>query len=208
MRKMKKNKPKAIILDAFDVLISDGIRGMARKMALEVGLADWPEFFQQLPFWQENWHRLWRGEIDEREMERGITPQLGKERARRFFMGWQGLTKADEKLVGLIRRLKTKGNLKLGLLVNTPPKLLEYLRQEIPLNLFDEVVFSCEVGVMKPDQRIFEIMVKKLGIRIEECLFIDDSQENIESAKKLGMQTIQFKNQRDLERELRVRGVI
>lgn len=205
---MKKGKSKAIIFDAFGVLISDGARGMARKLALEMGLADWPEFFQELPFWQENWQKLWLGEMDEEEMEKGIASRLGKEKAKRFFTGWRELTKADEKMVGLIRKLKTKGNLKLGLLVNTPPKLLEYLRQEIPLNLFDEAVFSCETGLMKPDKRIFEMIAKKLGIKTEECLLIDDSQENIEAAKKLGMQTIKFEDYSNLEKELKAKGVI
>jgi putative hydrolase of the HAD superfamily len=205
---MEKSKPKAIIFDAFGVLISDGIRGMAKKLALEMGLTEWPEFFQQLPFWQENWQKLWRGEISEEEMEKGITPQLGEEKARRFFAGWRGLTKADKKMLDLLRELKKKKDFKLGFLVNTPPKLLEYLKQEIPLSLFDEVVFSCEAGLIKPDQRIFEKMVKKLGVKMVECLFIDDSQENIEAAKKLEMQTIQFKNKRHLEEELKTKGVI
>ena len=181
---------------------------MARKLALEMGLAEWPEFFQEMPFWQENWQKLWLGEISEEEMEEGIASQLGEERARRFFAGWRGLTKADEKMVGLIRKLKKKGSFKLGFLVNTPPKLLEYLKQEIPLILFDEVVFSCEAGLIKPDQRIYKIMVKKLGIKTRECLFIDDSQENIKAAEELGMQTIKFKDYSNLEKELRDRGVI
>lgn len=205
---MKKGKPKAIIFDAYDVLISDGIRGMAKKLALEMGLADWSEFFQQLPFWQKNWPKLWRGEMSEEEMERGIAPQLGKERIRRFFAGWRRLTKADIEMLDLLKKLKRKKEFKLGFLVNTPPKLLEYLKQEIPLSLFDEVVFSCEVGLIKPDQEIYKIMIEKLGVKAGECLFIDDSQENIEAAKKLGMQTIQFKNKRSLEKELKTKGVI
>jgi len=205
---MKKGKPKAIIFDAFDVLINDGVRGMARKLALEMGLADWPEFFQQLPFWQENWQKLWLGKMSEKEMERGITSQLGEKRARRFFAGWKRLTKADEKMVDLLKRIKRKKEFRLGFLVNTPPKLLEYLKQEIPLSLFDEVVFSCEIGLMKPDQQIFKVMTKKLGVKIEECLFIDDSGKNIMAAKKIGMQTIRFKNYKILKRKLKLKGIL
>ena len=98
--------------------------------------------------------------------------------------------------------------MRLGFLVNTPPKLLEFLKQEIPLSLFDEVVFSCEIGLMKPDQRIFKVMTKKLGVKMEECLFIDDSRKNIIAAKKLGMQTIRFKDYKILKRKLKLKGIL
>jgi len=106
------DKPKAIIFDAFDVLLSDGIRGKARELAREKGLSDWPEFFQQLPFWQENWQKLWLGGMTEEEMEKGVASQLGKEKARRFFAGWRGLTKADKKMLDLLRELKKKKRFK------------------------------------------------------------------------------------------------
>jgi len=93
-------------------------------------------------------------------------------------------------------------------LVNTPPKLLGYLKQEIPLDLFDEVLSSCEAGLMKPDLRFFEMMVEKLKIRPEDCLFIDDSQKNVEAAAKLGMQVIRFENYQSLKKELGERGII
>jgi putative hydrolase of the HAD superfamily len=205
---MKKDKPKAIIFDAFDVLISDGIRGMARKLAREMGLSDWPEFFQELPFWQDNWEKLWKGEINEKQMEEGITPHLGKEKTERFFAGWQGLTKADNKMLDLLKEIRRKKEFKLGFLVNTPPKLLEYLKQEIPLSLFDETLFSCEQGLIKPEIRIYRIIIKKLRVKPEECLLIDNSQENIKTAKKLGMKTIRFKDYKTLKRRLKQKGIL
>lgn len=52
---------------------------------------------------------------------------------------------------------------------------------------FDEVVFSAEHGVRKPDPAIFHLVLGKLGVPPEQCLFVDDSEENLAAAYKLGI---------------------
>jgi putative hydrolase of the HAD superfamily len=62
---------------------------------------------------------------------------------------------------------------------------------------------SCFLGMKKPDE---EIYVKALEIsqrQAEECVFIDDRALNLDAPKRLGMQTIQFQNAAQLERDLR-----
>jgi putative hydrolase of the HAD superfamily len=54
-------------------------------------------------------------------------------------------------------------------------------------NTFDEVVFSAEHGVRKPDPAIFRLVLAKLGVPAERCLFVDDSEENLAAAHKLGI---------------------
>ncbi|MFJ9446435.1 HAD family hydrolase [Kitasatospora sp. NPDC101235] len=51
---------------------------------------------------------------------------------------------------------------------------------------FDVVVLSADVGVRKPDPAIFRIVVDRLGVSAEECLFVDDSEMNLEAAAELG----------------------
>jgi putative hydrolase of the HAD superfamily len=58
--------------------------------------------------------------------------------------------------------------------------------------LFDLIVSSAEEGVKKPHSRIYEIMLERLGIIPEEAVFVDDSAENIEAARALGIHSIQF----------------
>jgi putative hydrolase of the HAD superfamily len=53
--------------------------------------------------------------------------------------------------------------------------------------LIDEAVFSCAVGVAKPDRRIYEIAAERLGVSIEECVFIDDRSEFVAGAVEAGM---------------------
>ncbi|WP_283135431.1 HAD-IA family hydrolase [Rhizohabitans arisaemae] len=52
---------------------------------------------------------------------------------------------------------------------------------------FDEVVFSAEHGVRKPDPAIFRLVLSKLGVPAERCLFVDDSEENLAAAHRLGL---------------------
>ncbi|MYW06547.1 HAD-IA family hydrolase [Streptomyces sp. SID3343] len=54
-------------------------------------------------------------------------------------------------------------------------------------NTFDEVVFSAEHGVRKPDPAIFRLVLDKLGVSAERCLFVDDSEENLAAAYRLGI---------------------
>jgi len=57
---------------------------------------------------------------------------------------------------------------------------------------FEPCLLSCEVGIAKPDKRIFELALKKIGLPANECLYIDDRIEHLRTAKQLGFKTIQF----------------
>ena len=55
--------------------------------------------------------------------------------------------------------------------------------------LFDKVYLSHQIGMRKPNKETFEWVLKDAGILAQETLFIEDSIQHIESAKKLGIQT-------------------
>ena len=58
--------------------------------------------------------------------------------------------------------------------------------------VFDAMEISCEDKIKKPDERAYISILKKLNVKPEECVFIDDKQENLDAAEKLGMHTILF----------------
>lgn len=60
--------------------------------------------------------------------------------------------------------------------------------------LFDEVLFSCDVHQLKPEHEIYETFLSRFGLKAEECVFIDDMNYNIESACLLGFNGIVFFN--------------
>jgi HAD superfamily hydrolase (TIGR01509 family) len=64
------------------------------------------------------------------------------------------------------------------------------------------------VMTMKPEREIFELTLRRLGLRAEECLFIDDSLKNVEAAAAMDFQIIHFQNPHQLEGELIRRALL
>ena len=68
---------------------------------------------------------------------------------------------------------------------------------------FFPVIISCDVGMRKPDMKIYKLTLKKLKLKPYETIFIDNRNWNLDPAKKLGMKTILFKNNKQTIRELK-----
>jgi putative hydrolase of the HAD superfamily len=77
------------------------------------------------------------------------------------------------------------------------------------LDLFDVFVCSGEVGVAKPDVRIYAMTAERLGLQAAECVFIDDSERNVDAARAAGMAAVHFRIDQghDLEVQLAELGV-
>ena len=113
-----------------------------------------------------------------------------------------------EETVRILERLHSNGHRLVGL-SNWSAEKFRLTRERYALfNLFDDIVVSGEVGVMKPEHEIFEFTLRKLELRAEECLFIDDSKPNVDAAAAIGFQTIHFRSPQQLEQELRALRLI
>lgn len=82
-------------------------------------------------------------------------------------------------------------------LSNAHKSFYRYFPRYFDLAFFDGVVVSADVHTVKPDTEIYKHLLEKYGLIAEECLFIDDRQDNVEGAIKAGMKAIQFKNNFD-----------
>jgi 2-haloacid dehalogenase len=76
------------------------------------------------------------------------------------------------------------------------------------MDWFDGIVISGEVKLIKPDPRIYGVLLERIGRRAEECLFIDDAEANIAVADQLGFKTIRFESPEKLANELKSRGLL
>ncbi len=76
------------------------------------------------------------------------------------------------------------------------------------LDCFKEIVISGAVKMAKPDPRIFEVLLEKIGHPARECLLIDDSAENIRVARGLDFATIRFESPEQLRVELNRMGLL
>jgi epoxide hydrolase-like predicted phosphatase len=133
-------------------------------------------------------HALERGESPHTEFEQVLASQLvlldggpvpGEGLLARMFAG----TVLDEAMLDLFRRLHS-GGVPTGLLSNSWGGG-DYPREMFP-DLFDAVVISGEVGMRKPEPRIFRHAADLLGLDPQECVFIDDIQANITAAERAG----------------------
>lgn len=112
-----------------------------------------------------------------------------------------------ESTVAVLERAYRQGY-PLYALSNWPAETFEKVRQKYEfLSWFDEIVISGELGIAKPDLRIFRYTLAKINRPAEECVFIDDTDANIAAAGSLGFQTIRFQDAPQLEVELRAHGV-
>lgn len=76
------------------------------------------------------------------------------------------------------------------------------------LDWFDGLLISGEVGLVKPDPRIFELLAARFGIAPEETVLVDDQAENVNAAARLGFVAIRFCDAPQLRRDLEAIGVL
>ncbi len=98
----------------------------------------------------------------------------------------------DRNLVNFIRSLR--GKIHTGLISNAWSGMRAFLEKEKFIELFDTVIISAEVGMMKPDTGIYQIALEQAGVKAEQAVFIDDIQANIDASEKIGMKGILFKD--------------
>ena len=96
----------------------------------------------------------------------------------------------DRELIAFIRSLRPRR--RTGIISNAWPDVRDYIVEKKFDDAFDHIVISAEVGVMKPKAEIYQIALDQLGVSPNEAVFVDDSSENIEGARAVGMSAIHF----------------
>lgn len=147
------------------------------------------------------------GKVTEDEFWQRMAKDLGKPIPKNTHELWRkGFGEKlvfDEKVVNFIKSLKHK-EIKIAVLSNTLPPWAEIVRKRGGFDVFDVVANSCETGFSKPDVMAYKWVVKKLGEKPEEILFVDDKGENLEPARKLKMQTLLAQNSEQVIKEVSV----
>lgn len=111
-------------------------------------------------------------------------------------------TPFNKNVVKLINDLKEKGY-KVATLSNVIKPHEKIHRKAGCYKLFSKVFLSDRLGMKKPDAEIYRYVSRALNVRPDECVFIDDVLENVTGARKVGMNTILFKNAQQLEKDLK-----
>jgi putative hydrolase of the HAD superfamily len=151
---------------------------------------------------------LERGEITEESfLERlatALEPELGhRPHLHRFREVFFGALHPNEPMIELMRELKTSG-LRMAMLTNNVREWEPVWRPMLPVDeIFETVVDSAFVGARKPEARIYELTVERIGIPAESCLFIDDMLPNCEGAREIGLNAVHFQDNDQAIAEIR-----
>lgn len=191
------NKYKAVIFDLFHTLTSaNSVNAPGRETADILGVS------------QEQWNaqifnysndRLTGKNKDAyeivREMAHVINPAITEDtikeatesRVRRFNYA---LINIDPKVQEVLKKVE-KLNILMGLLSNADVQEVSAWDQSPIKYLFDSVVFSCDVGFVKPQAEIYEISLKQLGVKPDEVLFVGDGGcDELKGAQEVGIKTV------------------
>jgi putative hydrolase of the HAD superfamily len=195
---MKKMKPDAIVFDLCGVLISKGFRSAAPQLAKTFGLPI-PDIRRA---YTQHERPFDLGNIDSKEFWRRVLLDLGRERDPAMLN--ELVTTAyqwNPGMQSLIDEL-SKNNL-LILLTNFRDEWFNLIDQRLSISrYFSDVVISSRVHKVKPDSSMFLEIPARSGLLLNRLLFIDDVEENVQAASRLGMQTIHFSDSVDLRQTL------
>lgn len=100
-----------------------------------------------------------------------------------------GYSAANQVLFAYIKD-ELKPHYKVGILSNASGNYLDTLFTPEQVTLFDETVLSSDVGMVKPQRDVYELIARKLNVTPEECIFVDDREVYCAAARDVGMQAI------------------
>jgi putative hydrolase of the HAD superfamily len=124
-----------------------------------------------------------------------LEPVLGhRPEMHRFSEIYFEALQPNEPMIELMREIKRSGR-RMALLTNNVREWEPLWRTMLPVDeIFEFVVDSGFVGIRKPDPPIYEMTIARLsGVSAENCLFVDDLAPNIETARAIGMNAVQFR---------------
>ena len=183
--------PDAIIADAF---ADPSVRAVVRAQ-----LIDHPD-----------WLALDRGALSQHDAigRAAIRTGLPPEHIASFFRRVPHALVAIPETVALMYRLKTAGH-RLYCLSNMQTASIDHLERVYTFwDVFEGVVVSCRIRLIKPEPAIYAYLLEKHGLRGGDTVFIDDTAVNLEAAARFGIRTIQFEDTAQCERRLVAMGCL
>lgn len=192
---------RAILFDLGNVVERDHRLAVLAGFETAWGLT--PGALQTIPAEEDLWDDWATGRIDEATFwrlalaRRGVVaPDLAS-----LMSAVAQASELDPEVLSIVQELR--GRYQLILLTNYTREWLAVLRARYPLaDWFDVIVNSADVGMRKPDPRIYQWTCARLGVTPAECLFVDDRPRNTEVAVALGMRVIVFESAAQLRAAL------
>jgi len=199
-------KITTLFFDVGGVILTNGWDSVARRAAIAKFQLDSAEFEQRHELANPAWER---GEISLEEYLARTIFYRGRTFSRLDFEDFmyaqsQELTESLEFARGIARSRQYL----MAVINNEAAEINAYRIQKFGLrDMFAAFFSSCYVGIRKPDVGIYQMALRVMQRNSEECIFVDDRAENVEGARKAGMNGVHFQNVAQLSAELKNLGV-
>jgi epoxide hydrolase-like predicted phosphatase len=188
---------KAVILDFDGVLIRaeshNAHHAWDERLGLPTGSVEraihHSDLWIQAQLGRISYQAYWKGVAELLYTSPDVIPELRRD----FFSG----DRLNYKLVDYIRELR-KHDIQIALLCNATAHLKKRLEEFGVQDIFDHVLISAEIGVMKPDPTAFRVALQALGTAPQETIYVDDSYINVRAAQSVNLDTILFRPDTDL----------
>lgn len=197
---------KGIIFDIGGVIVEVRIKSFLEHFVKITGFSK--EQLYSMIMMGGEWDLFEKGLMNEEELklkiekDHGIKPALMEKMAD----DWRSTLRLMPETVDIIKKLK--GRYKLFALSNVDEVTTKQCLDKFGFyKHFDGLVFSWKVHMRKPEPEIYHYVLKKMGLKPEETIFIDNYPPNLPTAKGLGIHTILFKNPDQLIKDLKKLGV-
>jgi putative hydrolase of the HAD superfamily len=196
----------SIFWDVGGVLLSNAWDRSQRERALEQFKLDEAEFTDRHEMLVSS---LERGKISFDEYLDRTIFYRPRPFAREVFKDYVfSLSQPHHEVLAVAEQLAKSGKYLMATINNESKDLNQYRIQTFGLReIFSVFVSSCFVGLRKPEEAIYRLALEVTQKSAESCCFIDDRALNLESARRLGMSTIEMHDVEQLRRELRKLGV-
>ena len=183
---------RAVLFDVGGVLMRNADLRAHRKWEALLGVNDGQ--LHNFLFSSRDAERAFLGQLREADLFRDAARRLHLSDAQRteLVMDFWAGERVDIRLLEFIGSLRPR--YKTALVSNAWSDSRESFVRHGICDVMDAVIISAEVGVMKPDPRIFEIAAERLQVQTRECIFVDDKEDNLQGARRAGMTPIQFRN--------------
>jgi putative hydrolase of the HAD superfamily len=200
-----KHEIKAIIFDVGGVILTKDWEKIKEVILKKHGFST--KIYSDYPKYMHKKYRgLSTGKISFREVIRFLS---SKKRISAIIKDYskahKKYTKINKPLFKLLKHLKK--NYKLYCLTDTNDLHFYFHKKSGIYDSFLKTYASCKIGLKKPDKRCFLLVLNNHKLLPNQTIFIDDRHENIKSAQSLGMNTILFKNNKQLIIELKKLGI-
>lgn len=146
------------------------------------------------------WEQVQRGELDVHPYWLAVAHELNlsaealQDLRNDFYSG----DRLEPNLISLIRTMRQRG-IRVGLLSNNSRLLLGEMKSLGVNHLFDAIVISAQIGVMKPHPRAYLTILEQLAVQPHDAIMVDDATANIQGAQAVGMSALQFTQDLDLQ---------